>query len=78
MLNSAEHETLNAYEYKHIMIFNICQAKISLEHYFHAHKCTITNFCWHFNIYEQENFLLSRVEHGISFITSGPDLVLQC
>ena len=39
---------------------------------FPAHKCKNANNCWHFNIYEQENFILSSVEHEKSFITSGP------
>ena len=30
------------------------------------------NSCWHFNIYEQENFMLCWVEHEISFIASRP------
>ena len=30
------------------------------------------NNCWHFNIYEQDKFMLSCVEHRKSFITSGP------
>ena len=30
-------------------------------------------FFWHFKIYEQEKFHLSRVEHEISFIISGPE-----
>ena len=34
MLNSAEHEILNAHKYENIKKFNILQAQISLECYF--------------------------------------------
>ena len=36
---------------------------------FHGQISTTNNNCWHCNIY----FMLSWVEHGKSFITSGPD-----
>ena len=40
MLNSTEHETLNAYKYKNINKFSIFQAKIlSWNAIFPAHKC---------------------------------------
>ena len=38
MLNSVEHEILNAHKYKNIMKFSSFQAQISLECYFPAHK----------------------------------------
>ena len=47
MLNSAEHEILNAHKYKNIKKFSICKSQISIECYFPAHNC------WHFNSYEQ-------------------------
>ena len=34
---------------------------------------TFMSNCWHFNIYEQENFHAQLIEHGKSFITSGPE-----
>ena len=33
------------------------------------------NNCWHFNIYEQDKFLLSWGEYENSYITSGPEVV---
>ena len=41
MLNSADHEILNAHKYKNIKKLSIFQAQISLECNFPAHKC------WH-------------------------------
>ena len=38
MLNSAEHEFLNAHRYKNIKKFSISQAQISLECYFSCSK----------------------------------------
>ena len=46
MLNSTEHEILNAHKYKNIKKLSIFQVQISLE----------WHHCWHFNIYQQENF----------------------
>ena len=43
---------------------------------YHAFKCYNVNNCWHFNIYEHDNFMLSSVEHEKSFITSGPGMPL--
>ena len=61
MLNSVEHEILNAHKYKNILKVSLFQVQISGEGYFPAHKCENTNNCWHFNMYEQEiiNFMLS-------------------
>ena len=63
MLNSAEHEILNAHTYKNIKKFIIFQAQISLECYFFllinvkmptiVGILTFMNCC---NIYEQEKF----------------------
>ena len=39
MLNSTEHEILNAHKYKNINKFAIFKAQISLECYFPAHTC---------------------------------------
>ena len=55
MLNSVEHEILNAHMYKDIKKFGVL-AQISLEFYFPAHKCQNANKCWHFNIYGKEKF----------------------
>ena len=56
MLNSAEHEILNAHKYENIK-FSIFQSQISLECYFPAHKCENANNRWRFNIYELEKLL---------------------
>ena len=56
MLNSTEHEILNAHKYENIKKLSIIQAPISLEAIFPAQKGWNANSCWHFNIYEQENF----------------------
>ena len=45
MLNSVEHEILNAHKYKNIWKFGFFKAQICLKWYFPAH-----------NIYEQEKF----------------------
>ena len=39
MLNSVKHEILNAHKHKNIKKLSIFQTQISLECYFHAHKC---------------------------------------
>ena len=39
MLNSVEHEILNAHKYKSIKKFGFFKSQISLECYFTAHKC---------------------------------------
>ena len=44
---------------KFIKTFSIFQTQKSLKCYFPAHKCEMPTICWHFNIYEQENFMLS-------------------
>lgn len=37
-------------------------------------KYQIANICWYFNTSWLINFLLSRIEHGKSFVTPGPIL----
>ena len=54
VLNSVEHEILNARMYKNIKKFGLFKAQLILECYFSAHKCLNANNCWHFNIYERE------------------------
>ena len=56
MLNSTEHEILNAHHYKNIKKFGFFKAQISPNAIFPAHVCYNANNCWHFNIYEQEKF----------------------
>ena len=51
MLNSAEHEILNAHKCKNIKKLSFFQAQISLEHYFSSLINVKCNNCWHVNIY---------------------------
>ena len=39
MLNSVEHEILNAHKYKNIKKFGFLLGSVSLEYYFSAHAC---------------------------------------
>ena len=72
MLNSAEHEILNAHKYKNIKKFCIFQAQISLECYFllliNVKMPTIVGIL---TFMSRKNFMLSWVEHEKSFITPG-------
>ena len=52
MLNSGEHEILDAHKYKNIKKSNFFRLRC----FFPAYKCLNANNCWHFNIYEQEKF----------------------
>ena len=52
MLNSAEHEIVNAHKYKNTKKFSFLQTKISRGcYFFSAHKCLNANNCWDFNIF---------------------------
>ena len=78
VLTSAEHEILNAHEYKNIKQFNIFQAKVSLECYF-----SCPTFFLLINVKLQTIvgilIFMSRkkiLEHELFFISdSGPVLV---
>ena len=54
MLSSNEQEIINAHKLKNIKKFGSDSAQISLECFFPL--INFKNYCWHFNIYEQENF----------------------
>ena len=56
MLNSAEHEILNAHKYKNVKKINILGSGKPRMLIFPAYKCSNVNSCWHFNINEQEKF----------------------
>ena len=56
VLNSVEHEILNAHKYKNIKKFGIFKAQLSLECYFSRSYMLNANNCWHFNIYERGKF----------------------
>ena len=72
MLNSAEHEILNAhkykkkYMYKKIQHFSGSDKRRTLFFLLINVKMPILTFL------SRENFMLSRVEHEIFLITSGP------
>ena len=77
MLNSVEHEILNAHKYKNIKKFGLFKAQLSLECYFspliHVKMPTIVGIL---TFMSGENFMLNSVEHEKSFITSGPDFLI--
>ena len=54
MFNSAEHEISNAHKYKNIKKFSIFSGSDKPRMLFFLLKNA--NDCWHFNIYELENF----------------------
>ena len=54
MLNSANHEIVNAHKYKNIKKLSISQAPISLECYFSCQLGLKCQRCLDFNIYEHE------------------------
>ena len=54
VLNSVEHEILNAHKYKNIKKFGLFKAQLILECYFS--RSYMLEYCWHFNIYEREKF----------------------
>ena len=70
MLNSTEHEILNAHKYKNIMKFSFLLAQISLECYFvlliNVKMPTIVGIL---TCMSRKNFMLSWAEHNFSFIT---------
>ena len=69
MLNSVEHEILNAHKYKNITKFSFFLGSSKPRMLFFP---LINVKCWHFNIYERKIFMLSSVEHEKSFIILGP------
>ena len=71
ILNSVEHEILNAYKYENMKQFIIFQAQISLECYFllliNVKMPTIVGI-----VTFMSRKISCSVEHEKSFITSGP------
>ena len=72
MLNSVEHEILNAHKYKNSKKFGLYSAQISKKCYFspliHIKMPTIVGIL---TFMSKKNFMLSCVEHEKCFITSG-------
>ena len=72
MLNSFEHEILNAHKYKNIKKFGLFSAQISLECYFFPLlNVKMPTTVGILTFYERENFILSRVEHEKKFYNLG-------
>ena len=56
MLNSAEHEILNARKYKNVKKLRFFSSSDTPRMLFFLLINVKINNCWHFNIYEQEKF----------------------
>ena len=73
MLNSDEHEVLNAHKFKYIKKFSFFLAQVSLECYFLLRIVKMPIIAGILTFMSWKIFMLSWVEHGKSFITSGRD-----
>ena len=73
-LNLAEHEILNAQKYKNIKKLSFLQPRMLFFMLINVKRPTIVGIL---TFVSRKNFMLSLVEHGIIFITSGPGLFLQ-
>ena len=72
MVNPAEHEILNAHKYENIKKFSFFQAQISLEcYFFQLISVKVPTVVGILTLMSRKNFMLSRVEHEIFFITLG-------
>ena len=76
MLNSVQHEILNAHKYENINKFSIFQAQISLESYFFL----LINVKMSTNVgiltfMSRTNFMLRGVEHEKKFYNLGASFV---
>ena len=74
MLNSVEHEILNAHKYKNIKKFGFflgSDKPIML--FFLLINVKMPTIVGILTFMSMKNFMLSSVEHEKSFITSGPD-----
>ena len=75
MLNSVEHEILNAHKYKNIKKFSFFLAQISIHCrmlYFPLMNVKMPTIVGILTFMSKKNVMLSRVEHEKSFMTSGP------
>ena len=70
MLNSAEHEILNAHKYRKFK-------KFSSDKFFMLKNIEMPTIVGILTFMSRKKFVPSRVEHEKSFITSGPDLSLH-
>ena len=71
MLNSVEHDILNAYKNKNIKKFSIFEAQISPECYFPLINVKMPTIVGILTFMSRKNLMLSCVEHGKSFIPRG-------
>ena len=74
MLNSAEHEILNTHKCKHIKKFSCFSDSDKLRMLFFL-NVKMTTIVGILTLMSRKNFMLTRVEHEKSFITSGPGIV---
>ena len=73
MLNSIEHEILNAHKYKNIKKFGFFLGSDKLRMlFFPLINVKMPTIVGILTFMSRKNFMLSRVEHEKSFITSGP------
>ena len=73
MLNSTEHEIVNAHKYKYIKKFGLFEAQLSLQCYFsRSYMLKCQQLLAFLTFMGGKNFMFNRVEHEKSFITSGP------
>ena len=73
MLNSIEHEVLNAHKYKNIKKFGFFLGSDKPRMLFFPLINVIVGIL---TFMSRKNFMLSSVEHEKSFITSGPGLFI--
>ena len=79
MLNSVEHGILNAHKYKNIKKFSIFQAQDKPRMlFFPLITVKMSTIVGILTFISRKNFMRGRVDHGKSFITSGPGSVLSC
>ena len=72
MLNSVEHDILNAHKYEGIKKFVFLGSDKPRVLYFPLINVKMPRIVGILTFMSRKNFVLSRVEHEKSFITSGP------
>ena len=78
MLNSVEHEILNAHMYKNIKKFGFLGSDKPRMLLFPLINVKMPTTVGILAFMSRKYFMLSCVEHGKSFITSDPGLILCC
>ena len=75
MLNSAEHEILNAHKYKRIMKFGLFRLRQAYPNaIFPLINVKMPTIVGIITFMSRKNFMLSLVKHEKSFKTSGPGM----